>query len=65
MKIIQYKSLVIFSDGAVKFCSVNGSNQPQVLFFEKDHKNFIINKKVKVYSKVKSNYLKDFRNKYI
>lgn len=65
MKIIQYKSLVVFSDGAVKLCFVNGSNQPQVLFSEKDHKNFSINKKVKAYSKVKSNYLKDLRNKYI
>ena len=64
MKIIQYKSLVVFSDGTLKFSSNSSKNYLQILFSEKDHKNFLINKKVKTYSKTKSNYLKEFRNKY-
>lgn len=60
MKIIQNKSIIIFSDGTVNFCS----NSQQVIFSEKDYKNFFINKKPDTYSKIKSNYLKEFRNKY-
>lgn len=64
MKIIQSKSVIIFSDGTLKFCPSSYQNSQQFTFSEKDYKNFLINKKTKGYSKIKSNYLKEFRNKY-
>ena len=64
MKKIQSKHLIVFSDGTLNFSSKNLLSYKQILFSEKDHKNFSINKKTKTRLKTKSNYLKDFKNKY-
>jgi len=65
MKVTQHKFLTIFSNGTLNFSSSDSCSHQQILFSEKDHKNSSINKKVKTRSKTKSNYFKDFRNKYI
>ena len=64
MKLIKSKVINISSDGSLNFFYNSFLNSKQLLVFEKDNKNFILNKK-KVVKKIQSEYYSKYKKKYL
>lgn len=62
MKSIQFKSIQILSNGSLNFHYKNSLTSESFKFFEKDNKNFYLNKKEVENEKIKLNY--SLKNKY-
>lgn len=61
---IKMKSIEVFSNGSLSFSFNSISRLKQYNFFEKDHKNLLLNKK-KTHHKIKSDSTSKYKNKYI
>lgn len=64
MKSIKCRVIQLSSDGSLNFCYKSFLNSKQLLVFEKDNKNFILNKK-KVVTKIQSESHSEYKKKYL
>lgn len=64
MKLINHKVLCIFSDGSLSFSSKSFLNSRQLLIFDKDNRNFILNKKKNI-KKLHSEFFSEYKKKFL
>jgi hypothetical protein len=65
MRLIQLKLAQVFSNGSVHFCANTFFVLEQIIFLEKDNKNFQLNKKTFLKNKLNSDYNNKFKTKYL
>lgn len=59
------KCIEVFSDGSVNFCFNNPVSLKKLKIYEKDNKNFFLNKKKKMSNIKNSDYSSKYKNQYL
>jgi hypothetical protein len=65
MKFTKVKIIQILSNGSLNFCYMNFLKPKQFTFYEKDQKNFYLNKKTIDKGEIKSDYFSEYKKKYL
>lgn len=59
------KCIEVFSDGSLNFCLNKSVSSKKLRIYEKDNKNFFLNKKKKMANIKNSNYSSKYKNQYL
>ena len=59
------KKIQIFSDGSICFCFNSSLNYKKFKIYEKDNKNFFLNKKNKINNVKNLDYSSKYKNQYL